>query len=158
MDLVAADTYWMNTLTYALSTSKGGLVPFVGDSLGSKAISPTTIVHVHEIIDQALRFANGFQLDDTQAALDEIAKAGPGGSFLSAPSTRRNYKDGYYTSGVYPRWTMERWQSEGQPAARQVLREQTRALLAGLPVLEDYNELMGKGSAFINDFERRHLH
>jgi hypothetical protein len=44
-------------------------------------------VHVHEIIDQTLRFAGGFQLDDAQAALDEIAKVGPGGSFLSAPST-----------------------------------------------------------------------
>jgi trimethylamine--corrinoid protein Co-methyltransferase len=156
MDLVAADTYWMNTLTFALSSSKGGLAPFVGDSLGSKAISPTTIVHVHEIIDQALRFADGFQLDDAQAALDEIAKAGPGGSFLSAPSTRKNFKKGYYTSMVYPRWTMERWQAEGQPAARQVLREKTSALLANLPAPDDYEELMGRGGAFIHDFERRH--
>ena len=49
MDLIADETYWVNILTYVLS--KGGLAPFVGDSLGSKAISPTTIVHVHEIIE-----------------------------------------------------------------------------------------------------------
>jgi trimethylamine:corrinoid methyltransferase-like protein len=126
----------------------------VGDSLGSKAISPTTIVHVHEIIDQSLRFANGFQLDDAQAVLDEIARVGPGGSFLSAPSTRKNYKKGYYVSGVYPRWTMERWQAEGQPAARQVLREKTRALLSDLPIPEDYDELLGKGIEFINSLQK----
>jgi trimethylamine--corrinoid protein Co-methyltransferase len=147
MDLIAADTYWMNTLTFALK--RGGLAPFVGDSLGSKAISPATIVHVHEVIEQALRFADGFQLDDAWAALDEIAKAGPGGSFLSAPSTRKNYKKGYYVSSVYPRWTMERWQAEGQPAARQVLRERTRALLADAPAPEDYEEMLGKGNEFI---------
>lgn len=152
MDLIAADTYWMNMLTFALSGSKGGLAPFVGDSLGSKTISPTTIVHVHEIIDQALRFADGFQLDDAQAALDEIAKVGPGGSFLSSPSTLKNYKKGYYVSDVYPRWPMERWQAEGRPKARQILREKTRGLLADLTALDDYEELVGRGEEFIQSF------
>ena len=147
MDLIAADTYWMNSLTFALT--RGGLAPFIGDSLGSKAISPTTIVHVHEIIDQALRFADGFQLDDAQAALSEIAKVGPGGSFLSSPSTLKNYKKGYYVSEVYPRWTMEHWQAEGRPEAGQVLRERTRALLADLSTPEDYDDLVGKGSEYI---------
>lgn len=147
MDLIAADTYWMNTLSFALT--KGGLAPFVGDSLGSKSISPCTVVHVHEIIDQALRFASGFQLDDAQAVLDEIAKVGPGGSFLSSPSTLKNYKDGYFTSEIYPRWAMERWQAEGQPEARQVLREKTQSMLADLSAPDDYDELIGKGTAFI---------
>ncbi|MBN1449599.1 MAG: trimethylamine methyltransferase family protein [Anaerolineales bacterium] len=150
MDLIAADTYWMNTLTFALK--RGGLAPFIGDSLGSKTISPTTILHVHEIIDQALRFADGFQLDDEQAALEEIAKVGPGGSFLLSPSTLKNYKTGYYVSAVYPRWTMERWQAEGRPDARQVLREKTQAVLADLSAPEDYEELLGRGEEYI-----RHL-
>jgi len=147
MDLIAADTYWMNTLTFAMK--RGGLAPFVGDSLGSKSISPTTIVHVHDVIEQSLRFADGFQLDDAQVALDEIAKVGPGGSFLSSPSTLKNYKTGYFVSKTYPRWTMEKWQSEGQPDARQILREKTQSLLADLPVPEDYNDLIGKGTEFI---------
>ena len=147
MDLIAADTYWMNTLTFALK--RGGLAPFIGDSLGSKSISPTTIVHVHEIIEQSLRFADGFQLDDSQVALNEIDKVGPGGSFLSSPSTLRYYKTGYYVSDTYPRWTMEKWQSESEPAARQVLREKTQSLLAELPAPEDYEELMGRGTEYI---------
>ena len=72
MDLLAAETYWMNTLMFTLT--KGGIAPFVGDTLGSKAISPQTFIYCHEIIDQALRFANGFQLDDPHVGLDEIHK------------------------------------------------------------------------------------
>ena len=84
MDLISADTYWMNTL--ALLLSHGHLAPFIGDSLTSKSISPTTIVHTHEIIDQAFRFHNGFQLDDVNSAVSEIAKVAPGGNFLNQPS------------------------------------------------------------------------
>jgi len=144
MDLIAADSYWLNTLTFALT--KGGLAPFIGDSLNSKTISPCTIVHTHEIIDQALRFANGFQLDEAQSGLEEIAKVGPGGSFLSAPSTLKNFKKGYYTSPIYPRWSMEKWQSEGQPGARQVLREKTQAMIQALPTPDDYADLIRIGT------------
>ena len=147
MDLIAADTYWMNTL--ALLLSSGHLAPFIGDSLGSKSISPTTIVHVHEIIDQALRFADGFQLDDVNSALDEIHKVGPGKSFLNQPSTLKNYKTGYYVSRVYPRYSMEKWLEAGAPPASQVLREKTQDLLANLPVPDDHDELMRKGEEFI---------
>ena len=147
MDLIAADSYWMNTLTYAMT--KGGLAPFIGDSLTSKTISPCTLVHAHEIIEQALRVANGFQLDDAQTALAEIAKVGPGGSFLSTPSTLKNYKTGYYNSPIYPRWTMEKWQAQGQPDARQVLREKTQALIGDLRAPEDYGELIAKGEEYI---------
>src|SRR5690606_27345484 len=69
MDMVAADTYWLNAVTFSLT--KSGLAQFIGDTLGSKSISPLTIVFVHEIIDQARRFASGFQLDDAHAVLDE---------------------------------------------------------------------------------------
>ncbi len=147
MDLIAADTYWMNTL--ALLLSHGHLAPFIGDSLGSKAISPTTIVHVHEMIDQALRISDGFQLDDANAAVSEIAKVGAGGSFLTQPSTLKNYKSGYYVSGVYPRLSMEKWQEAGAPSANHVLREKTRALIHSAPAPDDHDEFIGKGEAFI---------
>ena len=149
MDLIAADTYWMNTLSLLLS--HGHLAPFIGDSLGSKSIAPTTIVHVHEIIDQALRLHNGFQLDDVNSAVDEIFKVGPGRSFLNQPSTLKNYRNGYYVSRVYPRYSMENWQKAGEPPARQVLREKTQALLANLPIPEDHADLLGRGEEFIQN-------
>ena len=148
MDQIAIDPYWMNALTFALT--KGGLAPFIGDGLGSKSISPCTVVNMNEVIEQALRFAKGFQLDDTQAVLDEISMVGPGGSFLSSPSTLKNFRSGYYSSPIYPRWSMEKWQTEGQPDARQVLREKTQDMINNLSVPDDYEELVGKGEEYIN--------
>lgn len=150
MDLISTDTYWMNTL--ALLLSHGHLAPFIGDSLGSKSISPTTIVHVHEIIDQALRLHDGFQLDDVNSAISEIAKVGPGKNFLSQPSTLKNYKNGYYVSNIYPHYSMEKWQDAGAPPARQVLREKTQALLVSAPIPDDHAELIGKGEEFIKKY------
>jgi trimethylamine--corrinoid protein Co-methyltransferase len=147
MDLIAADTYWMNTLTFNLT--RGGLAPFIGDTHGSKTISPCTFVNVHEIIDQALRFAEGFQLDDAHAVLDEIAEVGPGGHFLGVDSTLERYKTGYYNSRVYPRFSMEQWQLESQPTAQKVLREKTVELLANAPAPDDHDDLMARGEAFI---------
>jgi trimethylamine--corrinoid protein Co-methyltransferase len=149
MDLIAVDSYWMNTLTFAIS--KGGLAPFIGDSLASKAISPCSVVNMNEIIDQALRFADGFQLDDNEVALNEIAKAGPGGSFLSSPTTLKKYRTGYYPSHLYPRWNMEKWQSEGHPDARQILREKTQSMLVELTEPQDYKDLIGGGEEFIRN-------
>ncbi len=150
MDLLAADTYWMNTL--ALLLSGAHFAPFIGDTLASKAISPLTLVHVHEIIEQALRLSAGFQLDAEHCALDEIARVGPGGSFLDQPSTLKNYKNGYYVSRVYPRYSMEKWLEAGAPSADKILREKTQALLASAPAPDDYEEVMGKGEEFIRKY------
>jgi trimethylamine--corrinoid protein Co-methyltransferase len=151
-DFVSADTYWMNTLTYSLT--HGGLAPFVGDTLGAKAFSPNTVVYVHEIIEQVRRVANGFQMDDAAAVLDEIATVGPNGSFIQAPSTRRGYKTGYYPGLLFPRWSMEKWQIEGQPETKAVLREHTRQLIESAPSPEDYESLMAKGEEFISKHNR----
>jgi trimethylamine:corrinoid methyltransferase-like protein len=147
MDLIAADTYWMNSLTYALAY--GGLAPFVGDTLTSKAISPNTLVYVHEVIDQCLRFAAGFQLDEAHAVLDEIDRIGPGGSFLGAPSTRKGYKSGYYSSPVFERLSMEKWLAAGEPHASQVLQQHTAGLIANAPAPEDHADLLARGEAAI---------
>jgi trimethylamine--corrinoid protein Co-methyltransferase len=147
MDLLAAETYWMNTLMFTLT--KGGIAPFVGDTLGSKAISPLTFIYCHEIIDQALRFAEGFQLDDANVGLDEIHKVGPGRGYVSAPTTLKRYKNGYYVSPIFPRWSMEKWIEAGQPHVQKRLREYSIEFLKDLPVPEDHEELVRKGEEYI---------
>jgi len=147
MDLLAAETYWMNTLTFSLM--KGGIAPFVGDTLGSKAISPLTFIYCHEVIDQALRFADGFQLDDANVGLKEIHDIGPGKSFVTAPTTLKKYKGGYYVNPIFPRWSMEKWMDAGQPHVQARLREYSIELMKDLPVPEDHDELMAKGEEFI---------
>jgi len=96
-----------------------------------------------------VRLHNGFQLDDENSAVAEIFKVGPGKSFLNQPSTLKNYKTGYYVSGVYPRYSMEKWMDAGQPPARQVLRQKTQDLMASAPAPEEYAEFIAKGEEFI---------
>lgn len=147
MDLLAAETYWMNTLTFSLT--KGGIAPFVGDTLGSKAISPLTFIYCHEIIDQALHFADGFQLDDANVGLDEIHQVGTGKSYVTAPTTLKKYKTGYYTNSIFPRWSMEKWIEAGQPSAQKKLSEYGVEFLKNLPVPEDHEEIIRMGEEFI---------
>jgi len=146
-DLLAAETYWINHLTSCMG--KAGLAPFVGDTLGSKAFSPANVVYVHEVIEQALRLSQGFPLDDTSVALDEIVETGPGGDFLLSDLTLKHYRDAYYSGPIFPRLSMERWQAEDRPRASDVLREYTCQLLQGLSAPEDHADLIGRGEAFI---------
>lgn len=146
-DLLAADTYWMNQLTSCIG--KVGLAPFVGDTLTSKAFSPATAVYAHEVIAQALRFAEGFLLDEEAIGLDEIDQVGPGGNFLLAGQTRRHYREAYYTSPIFPRWSLEKWRAEGRPRADERLREYTVALLEAAAPPPDQQDLIARGEAFI---------
>jgi len=153
MDLLAAETFWMNTLMMTLT--KGGIAPFIGDTLGSKAVSPLTFIYCHEIIDQALRFSSGLQLDSPSVGLSEIRDVGPGKGYVSAPSTLKNYKTGYYVSRIFPRWSMEKWLEAGQPHAQTRLKEYSIEFLKDLPAPEDYEELMRKGEEFVEEWERK---
>jgi len=146
-DLLAAGTYWMNQLTSCLG--KVGLCPFIGDTLNSKAFAPANVVYVHEIIEQALRFAEGFPLDDEAVALDEIGRLGPGGNYLASPQTLRLFRRAYLESAVFPRWTMERWLAEGRPRADVLLRRHTADLLEALTAPEDHDDLIERGEAWI---------
>ncbi|HUM27780.1 MAG TPA: trimethylamine methyltransferase family protein, partial [Anaerolineales bacterium] len=108
-----------------------------------------TFIYCHEIIDQALRFSSGFQLDEASVGLSEVEKVGPGKSYVSAPTTLKKYKNGYYVNPIFPRWSMEKWIESGQPHAQQKLREYTIEFLKDLPAPEDYEELHAKGEEFI---------
>jgi trimethylamine--corrinoid protein Co-methyltransferase len=146
-DLLSAETYWMNHLTSLMG--KAGLAPFVGDTLTSKAFSATNVVYVHEIIDQAVRFAGGFRLDDEMVGLDEIDRVGPGGNFLMAGTTQRLFRNAYYPSPIFPRWSLEKWQANGRPPAIDLLRQYTLHLLETLRPPEDHDELMSRGEKYI---------
>ena len=150
MDLLAAETFWMNTLMMTLT--KGGIAPFIGDTLGSKAVSPLTFIYCHEIIDQALRLSSGLQLDSPSVGLSEIRDVGPGKGFVSAPSTLKNYKTGYYVSRIFPRWSMEKWLEAGQPHAQTRLKEYSIEFLKDLPAPDDHEELMRRGEEFVEEW------
>ncbi len=146
-DLVGGGMLWLNHLTSLLG--KAGLAPFVGGNLGSKAFSPNLLVYANDVIGQALRFAQGFPLDDEHLDLDEIERRGPGGSFLEADLTMQLYKRAYYESKLAPHWSLEKWQAQGSPRSEERLRQQTIQLMESARPPEDHDEWIGRGEAFI---------
>jgi len=146
-DLLGAEMYWMNHLTSVLG--KSGLAPFVGDTLGSKAFSPVNAVYAHEIIDHALRLADGFVLDDENVGLDEIEQAGPGGNFLRSELTQKLFRQAYYSSPFFPNYSLEKWQAQGEPKAIQRLREYTIELMENTAPPGDYEGVMARGELYI---------
>jgi trimethylamine--corrinoid protein Co-methyltransferase len=152
-DLSASSDLWMNHLTSCIG--KVGLAPFVGGSLGSKVFSATSVVVADEIITEALRFAQGFALDDETAALNEIDVTGPGGSFLTSELTLKLFRKAHYTSKIYPRISLEKWEASGRPQAIDLLRDHTQQLLAKLNPLDDSADLVGRGEVFIRKFAVR---
>jgi len=96
-----------------------------------------------------LRVANGFQFDTENITLKEIKEISPDKSFVTAPTTLKKYKTGYYINPIFPRWNMEKWVEAGQPHAQKWLRDYAIEFLKDLPVPEDYEELIRKGEEFI---------
>ena len=146
-DLIAAGHQWMNHLLSCIG--KVGLVPFVGDNLGAIAFSPAIVVYANEIIAQARAMAQGFDLNVTTMALDEIAEVAPGGNFLMSSQTLKHFRTAYFRSPILPSLTLEDWQARGSPRAEKVLREHTRQLLDGLRPPDDHESLQARGEAFI---------
>ena len=74
---------------------------------------------------------------------------GAGKSYVSAPTTLKKYRTGYYVNPIFPRWSMEKWIEAGQPHVQSKLRDYTIEFLRDLPVPEDHEELLRKGEEFI---------
>ena len=146
-DLIAAGHQWLNHLISCVG--KVGLVPFVGDNLGSKAFSPTVVVYANEVIAQARLFAQGFSLDEGAIAFEELIEVGPGGSFLTTDLTLELFRRAAFQSRIFPNLTLEKWQEKGAPEAGKLLRQHTCRLLDSLDPPEDHDDLIARGEAFI---------
>jgi trimethylamine--corrinoid protein Co-methyltransferase len=146
-DLAASGDIWMNHLLSVIGRS--GMAPFVGGTLGSKAFSPLLTVYADDVIGQVVRFGEGFPLSDEELDLDTVADRGPGGSFLTSMLTMKSFRGAYYESKLSPRIGLEEWEERGRPRYADLLREHTRELLESPTTLDDHDDLIAKGEAFI---------
>jgi len=146
-DLVTAGHLWLNHVFSCLG--KVGLAPFVGDVLGSVAISPAAIVLADEVITQARSIAAGFPIDGDSVAAADIAEVGPGGDFLLSSGTLANFRTAYFHSRLFPNMTVDDWRQRGSPTADQRLRSLTAEVIADLEAPEDHHELIARGEEFI---------
>jgi len=150
-DVIAAGHQWMNHIVRCMG--KGGLAAFIGCNFGGKVFSPNIIVYANEVIAQARRFAQGFEMDDSDDILKEIAKTGPGGDFLTSDLTYNRFREAYFHSDIFSMLTLEDWQAGGCPQADALLRRYTTKIISGLKTPEDHADLMIKGLEFIKKLE-----
>ncbi|MFC2118613.1 trimethylamine methyltransferase family protein [Bacteroidota bacterium] len=148
-DILGSGTLWMNHLTSCIG--KVGLAPFVGGNFASLVYSPETVVYSEEIIRQARLFSKGFELDDINVGLSEIDIAGRGGDFLTSDLTLNEFanKQSQHNK-IWPAFTLDKWQSENSPKAKDILKEHTLNIIAELKAPDDHDELITKGEEFIN--------
>jgi len=146
-DLAAGGQIWTNHLLSLIG--KSGMAPFVGGTLGSKALSPALVVYSDDVIGQAVRLAEGFPLSDQGLDMDTLVDQGPGGSFLTSDLTLGSVREAYYQSDLMPRIGLEDWEQKGRPRFESLVREHTRHLLEDQAPLDDHDDLIAKGEAFI---------
>jgi trimethylamine--corrinoid protein Co-methyltransferase len=146
-DLVTAAHQWANHLTSCASNV--GLVPFVGDVLGSKAFSPEALIYASEVITHARRFAQGLPLENPDTGLSEIASVGAGGSFMTTSHTLERHRSASFFSAIFANLSLEEWQRKAQPRADGELRAYVRELMSNLKPPTDHDRLIGRGESFI---------
>jgi trimethylamine--corrinoid protein Co-methyltransferase len=147
-DLPAAGGFWMNHFTSLLG--KVGLAPFIGGNFDSMVFSPAAVVYADEVIRLSRMFAAGFELDDAAVALDEIRSIGPGGNFLMSGLTCRLFRQMPCESPIWPSMTLDQWHAKGSATADATLRKHVMQVIDGLEPPEDHDELMDRGSRFID--------
>jgi trimethylamine--corrinoid protein Co-methyltransferase len=102
-------------------------------------ICPETLTIDNEIVDYALRYLEGLEVNDDTLALDVIDKVGPGGHFLGEKHTLQHFREGWMPE-ITDMETFEIWEKKGSKSIAQVAKEKTKEILAThkvVPIPED---------------------
>ena len=100
--------------------------------------SPEAMVIDNEIVDYALRFAQGIEVNADTLALDVIDKVGPGGHFLGETHTLKHFRERWM-----PRLdvdSLETWEKEGVKSLGELAHQKVKEILAthkSAPLPED---------------------
>jgi len=95
----------------------------------ARITSPEALVIDNEIIDYALRFAQGFEVNDETLAVDIINKVGPGGIFLGEKHTLKHFRE-RWMSRLSDIDSFETWEKKGSKSIDKVAREKVKEILA----------------------------
>jgi len=121
-------------------------------ALGSGALedgrmtSAVELVIDNEIIDYALRFVEGFEVNEDTLAVDIIDKVGPGGIYLGEKHTVQHFRE-RWMSRLSDISSYETWEKQGSRTIDEVAREKVREILAThkvTPIPEDVEKEIGR--------------
>ena len=96
---------------------------------GARITSPEALVIDNEIIDYALRFVQGFEVNDDTLAMDIIHKVGPGGIFLGEKHTLEHFRE-RWMSRLSNIDSFETWQKKGSKSIYEAAKEKVKEILA----------------------------
>ena len=101
---------------------------------------------------------HGLPVDEEGLAMDALREVGPGGHFLGAEHTLRNYRTGFYRPWISSTENYDRWQRFGSRTADVVAAERWKQVLAEYPdpgidptVDEELKEFMARRTREIGD-------
>src|SRR5260370_35308490 len=75
----------------------------------------------------------GLPVDEEGMAMDALREVGPGGHFLGAEHTLRNYRTGFYRPWISSTENLDRWNRFGARTADVVATEKWKQVLAEYP-------------------------
>ena len=125
-------------------------VPDIALGLGSLdralLMSLEALVIDNEIIDYALRFVEGFEVNDDTLAVDIIDKVGHGGIFLGEKHTVQHFRE-RWMSRLSDISSYETWEKRGSKPIDEIAREKVREILTThkvTPLSEDVEKEIGR--------------
>ena len=87
-------------------------------------------VFSNEAMGALKRIVNEFSIDEGTLAREVIKEVGPGGSFLKAKHTLRNFRKEIWTPHLMERRDWSRWEKDGKKDIEQRAREKAKEIMA----------------------------
>ena len=116
-------------VTHILTVPVPDIVLGLGMLEGGRITSPEALVIDNEIIDYALRFVQGLEVNDETLAVDVINKVGPGGIFLGEKHTLKHFRE-RWMSRLSDIDSFETWQKKGSKSIDEMAKEKVKEILA----------------------------
>jgi trimethylamine--corrinoid protein Co-methyltransferase len=129
-DSKTLDAQWAveTAMTLALAALSGGtLLHDVGYVESSFQGSWESIILGDELARYVRAYLAGVSLDDLDFVVDEIRAAGPGGTHLTRPYTRKHYRS-LWQPTVIDQWMHDHWEEHGEKTLLDRLRERAHEL------------------------------
>lgn len=102
---------------------------FLGATEAFNSFSPIQLMIDDEIASNALRFAQGIEVNDETLAVDVIHKVGPRGGYLKERHTMEMFRKEHTYPRLSDRWTRTAWTSAGSRTAKKRAKERMIELL-----------------------------
>ncbi len=116
-------------ITYMLMDTAPDIIVGLGGLERGRLTSEEALVIDNEIIDYALGYACGLEVNGTTLALDVIHRVGPGGTFLGEKHTLQHFRE-RWAPKLGDMDSFEAWEQKGSRPLDEIAHEKVKEILA----------------------------